>query len=83
MEGHIARIKAGKVVAVQVSLPQPENHTKDYDRVIKMLEMCVNDTVELDEHTFQCYVMDDWTWKRSFLASNSNYSGKAMAAMAN
>ena len=82
LEGHIADIKAGKVKSVTVTLPQPENHTKDYDRAIKMLEMSVDKDVTMDEHSFQCYVMDDWTWKRQFLSSNAFYSKIASDTLA-
>lgn len=48
----------------------PEDHTKDYDRAIKMLEMHQSDTIEMTEHTFSELVMDDWSWKATF-ASNT------------
>jgi hypothetical protein len=81
LNNHIEQIKSGKVMRVTVSLPQPEEHTKDYDRAIKMLEMSVDDEILIDEQSFQSYIMDDWHWKRQFLASNSHYSDTAMAAL--
>ena len=39
LEEHIQKIKAGKLEEVYVRLPRPSDHTKDYDRVIEMLEM--------------------------------------------
>jgi len=77
LEDHIKAIKEGKVRIVQVFLPQPVDYTKDYDRAIKMLEMSVNTNVELDDKSFQQYIMDDWSWKDQFIAANSTYSGKA------
>jgi hypothetical protein len=82
LNDHIKQIKSGKVMRITVSLPQPEEHTKDYDRAIKMLEMSVDDVIEVDEQSFQSYIMDDWHWKHQFLHSNSTYSGTALAAMA-
>src|ERR1700676_1709473 len=60
LEQHIARIKKGRREQVSVHLPSPEEHTKDYDRAIKMLEMHVDDVLEFDNMTFQQYIMDDW-----------------------
>lgn len=52
-----------------IHLPVPEDHTEDYDRVIDMLDMEVNETVELSEQEFAWYVRDDWAWKGAFYAS--------------
>ena len=77
LEQHVADIKAGKVQRVSVQLPVPEEHTKDYDRAIKMLEMSVDKEIMMSEHSFREFIMDDWSWKRQFLAANSTYSSKA------
>ena len=82
LEMKLKAIKNGWVGAVSVSLPVPEDHTKDYDRAIKMLEMSVDDVIEMDEDSFTQFVMDDWHWKRNFLVSNSAYSGTATAMLA-
>lgn len=78
LEHHIEEIKEGRVVRVAVHLPQPEDHTDDYDRVLRMLEMSIDDEIEVMEHDFACYVMDNWDWKRQFLTTNSAYSATAM-----
>lgn len=77
LEGHIQRIRTGKLERVYVMLPEPENHTRDYDRVLSMLKMDVNETVTVDEQSYQSYVLDDWAWKRQFLTSSSAYSETA------
>jgi len=56
-----------------LEIKTPENHTKDYDRVIRMLELSVEDTIELAENEVQIYVMDQWTWSHQWAASNSRY----------
>ena len=81
LEEHIERIKKGKLERVYVSLPEPEDHTSDYDRVLKMLEMHTGHEVTIDEDSFASYVMDDWSWKRQFLQTNSAYSVTAAAAL--
>jgi hypothetical protein len=81
LKDHLKRVRSGERVRVHISLPYPVNQTKDYDRVIGMLEMSMSSEVELDEQDYQQYVMDDWSWKGSFLASNAMYSQTATAAL--
>lgn len=74
LEEQVERIRAGKIFQVQVVLPLPQDHTEDYDRVIRQCEMSVEAELVLTDHEFQCYVMDDWSWKKQFTATNSAYS---------
>ena len=62
-------------------LPLPENHTRDYERVIQMLERSLDETVSLSETDFRAYVQDDWDWKRAFLTSSAQYSPDAARAL--
>lgn len=55
----------------------PTDHTADYDQVITMLEMSVDDIIELDEEQFAQYVMDRWDWKRSWIANSAKFSETA------
>ena len=54
-------------------LQVPENHAKDYDQVIEMLKMCVDDEITVRADEFACYVMDDWGWKEEFLEVTGAY----------
>lgn len=81
LEEHITRIRQGKREQVQVILPAPADHTKDYDRVIRMVEMSVDNEIDLEASDFASYVMDDWRWKREFLMTNSAYSAGATRAL--
>lgn len=81
LQRHLDEVRAGKIKVISVHLPVPEEHTRDYDRAIQMVEMNVADQVKLSESDFAMYVMDDWSWKRQFLASNSTYSGTARASL--
>lgn len=67
------RILRGEQGERMVRLPQPEDHTDDYDTMIKMMEMEVGDTVTLDFHLFQNLVMDQWSWSGSFAANSTSY----------
>lgn len=57
------------------SLVVPQDHTKDYERVIRMLEMSVADEISVTEQQFSQFVLDDWGWKAAFVASTSRYTG--------
>jgi hypothetical protein len=77
LESRLADAKAGKRIDTYINLEQPIDQTKEYDRVITMLVMSLDDEIELDERQFAQYVMDDWSWKSQFLATNSVYSSTA------
>lgn len=76
LRGKINALKEGETIAlmsVSFGLDVPVSHERDYDQVIKMLEMSVDDEISLKSDEFACYVMDDWDWKQVFLASNARY----------
>lgn len=77
LKAHLKEVRSGKMKQVAVFLDVPVNHTKDYDRIIKMVEMSVDDEIVLTQQNFSAFVMDDWTWKQQFLTSNSTYSATA------
>lgn len=64
-------------VQIVVNLPKPEDHTSDYDRVLKMLELSLDNELELTDREFAQFVMDDWGWQKPFLTTSSMYSGQA------
>lgn len=75
--------KRNKRISLTFRLVQPEDHTRDYDRVIRMLEMSVSEELEITQDQFANFVMDDWAWSRQFYASNSTYSSKAATKLSN
>ncbi len=70
----LADARDGRKIVRGVSMPEPEDRTGDYDTVIAMLEMCVDEVVEIDMPEFDNYVRDNWHWKAKWSASNSRYS---------
>lgn len=74
LEEHIARIENGAVEKVYVSLPPPQNYEAEYDRAIAMVEWEQRETIELDAHTFNQWVMDEWAWKNAFNETVATYS---------
>ena len=69
--------------SLNVSLNKPITYVSEYTEVIDMLEMSVDEIINLDSDSFQAYIKDNWSWKRSFMASNSTYmaSGKFSGAL--
>lgn len=59
---------------VSILLEAPEDHTRDYDRVIRMLELDVRDEITLTESEIAQYIMDDWRWKRAWLSMSNRYA---------
>jgi hypothetical protein len=74
LEEHIERIRNNDPEQVIVSLPLPEDHTDDYDRVIEQLEWSLDDELELDEQEFNMYIRDQWGWKTSFGQTYAMYT---------
>lgn len=54
-------------------LEVPENHTRDYDLAISMLEWSTEELTELDARTFRRYVLDEWEWRESFENTKLSY----------
>ena len=70
----LADAKAGRPIARPINLVEPADHTEDYDRVLAMLEMSVDDTVILGAEEFSQYVLDRWTWSRFAISTNKSYA---------
>ena len=74
LERRIEDLEAGRSIERTIRFVEPEDHSSDYEQVIRMAEMSVDETVELSSHDFACYIMDDWGWKQQWTLSNSQYT---------
>ncbi len=73
---HVELAKTGDLdeIAKIKAMPQkPVSYEKDYDRAIRMLELSVEDTIELEEDIFNQLVLDEWQWKHQFTATSALY----------
>lgn len=77
LEAKLGQIREGKIVSLAIGLKPPQDHTKAYDTIIKMLELSTEELIELDADQVRHFVNDDWEWKEQFLATNSAYSVSA------
>lgn len=55
------------------NLPRPADHTDDYDTVIELLTMSLDEELELSQHDFACYALDKWAWQAQFLTTSASY----------
>ena len=62
-----------KFAAFQRMPATPVNYADNYTRAIRMLELSVEDTIEVEEHIFNQLVLDEWGWKQSFVAQSALY----------
>lgn len=80
LEEHIAGLREGRTPETRIVVSRPEDHTRDYDRVLGMLSMHNGDTFELDEDTYARYVDDDWAWSRQWIAMSRSYAPEVTSA---
>lgn len=69
--------KKGLDIQHFIQLDVPEDHTKDYDRLIGMLEMSIDKTVLITQQEYSQYVLDDWGWKENFTKVSTAYAVQA------
>ncbi|GAA3755093.1 hypothetical protein GCM10022240_05120 [Microbacterium kribbense] len=75
LERRLRDVAKGRAIDLYFNLPEPQDHTDDYDRVLAMAQMSIDDEIELTEDEFGMYVMDQWDWKRSFAETTTLYGG--------
>ena len=73
LDRSLADARKGNEVRLFIQLPEPEDHTADYDREIRMLEMHQGDTIDIRAGQFDQLVMDRWGWSGSFAANTLSY----------
>jgi hypothetical protein len=74
LENAVNAARARQEYRTMFALPQPEDHTDDYDDVIGMLEMHTEPTVILTTREYRQYVTDDWDWKEHFTRTAATYT---------
>jgi len=69
-----AAIPEGADIERYLKLPEPEDHTGDYDAALKMITWCTDPTIVMDQETFRQLVLDEWGWTDSWRRNTSSYS---------
>lgn len=73
-EEQLEAIENGEEPVLYCNLPQPTDHTEDYDRAIQMLQMSLDGDVNLNASEFRTYIQDEWGWKNEHLATSTFYA---------
>lgn len=79
LEDNLAKVRLGKRPRLYFIQSPPEDHTRDYDRVISMYTAHTEPTLKVDEQTYAQYVLDDWGWKRQFIDTSNSYAAATVA----
>jgi hypothetical protein len=58
---------------IKASPHAPTSYEDSYKRAIRMLELSVDEIIEVEEDVFNQLVLDEWSWKHNFTASNTMY----------
>lgn len=77
LDRRIERLRQGKAIEETLYFAVPQDHTDDYDRVIGMLEMSLDEELELEESLYRMYVDNNWAWAQNFATSNASYTALA------
>ena len=70
----LAQAKTGDYSKTTINHAPPADHSQDYNRVIRMMEMCTADEIIVTESQFSQYVLDEWNWMNAFNATKLRYS---------
>ena len=70
----LKQAKNGGKLILKVNLIHPISFEEDYNKAIGLLELCVSETVDIDEIDYRNYILDDWGWKSTFSSASSSYS---------
>lgn len=63
----------GKDFRLRINLVRPEDHTDEYDSVLELLAMSLDDEFELTYQEFNNFVLDKWGWQHDFLTMSASY----------
>lgn len=73
LDKRLTDAKAGRKIRLYFELIEPEDHTRDYDRAIRMVEMHVETVITISASDFSRFVMDDWEWRKQFSDTAKSY----------
>ena len=69
----LERAKNGDFKEVKINFHPPVDHTAEYDDVIEMMEVSVDDTINLDRETYKAYYKNEWSWTSGFKLESTMY----------
>lgn len=74
LRAKVRELQGGETAALYFGdVDKPESHANSYEVVIGMLEMSIETEVELNTEEYQCWVMDQWGWRKGFAETITKY----------
>jgi len=73
-EDRLKAARNGEKIVTYIGLPEPEDHTAEFDTAIEMLKWDTAGEVTLDRRDFKRFVQNKWEWEASFVANTQSYS---------
>lgn len=67
--------KEGRKVKTYVSIAEPKDYSKDYDKAIKLITLCEDTILELNESQINNFIHNEWNWSGTFRSGVQGYSG--------
>ncbi len=78
----LAKVKKQEQVDNYLGVTYPVSYVDHYNKVIRMLELSVEDNIKLSSSEFDAYVRNEWTWKANFLGTNGIYCSGLSVSLA-
>lgn len=75
LQKNLKLAKAEKLDKLQISMYPPTDYSDQYQEVIDMLEVSVDDTISLDSEAFKAYYKNEWSWTGQFKMMAATYKG--------
>lgn len=76
LDTRLEQARSGGVINLGFRLPEPIDYTSAYDTALAMCEWSVSDSLELGQHDFERYVLNQWEWAGMFAANTQSYLGR-------
>jgi hypothetical protein len=78
LEKKLQNLRDGKKIELSFDNKKPESYLKEYDDVIGMLELSVDNELTLNHQQYKQYVQNEWDWTRTWSTSNVAYLSAAL-----
>lgn len=81
LQRKLTQVKEGQKFSLSnwPGLLVPRSYAKEYDQVIGLLDLTLEDVIEITPADYRQYVLDEWAWKPGFSSMVKNYSGVGAA----
>ena len=73
LEAALIKANAGELEKLYISVSPPTDHSDDYQEVIDMMEVSVDDVINLDSEAFKAYYKNEWSWTNQFKTLVGSY----------